>query len=61
VADHLKASHDHKLVRRSETFVHIDAAHGPIGSDMAWSSVMPGAHALGGGAYYLEFDTVIIS
>ncbi|GHV05001.1 beta-galactosidase [Spirochaetia bacterium] len=60
VEDYLRAAHDHELTRRRETFVHIDAAHGPIGSDMAWSSVMPKAHALGGGSYYLEFDLEIV-
>jgi beta-galactosidase len=57
--DYLSAAHDHELVRRKETFVHIDAAHGPIGSDMAWSSQMPEAYALGGGSYYLEFEVEI--
>jgi beta-galactosidase len=54
--DYLSAAHDHELIRRAETFVHIDAAHGPIGSEMSWSSVMPADYALGGGSYYLEFD-----
>jgi beta-galactosidase len=53
--DYLSAAHDHELIRRGETFVHIDAAHGPIGSEMAWSSVMPTDYALGPGSYYLEF------
>jgi beta-galactosidase len=53
--DYLAAAHDHELVRRKETFVHIDAAHGPIGSDMAWSTAMPARHALGGGTYHLGF------
>ena len=57
--DYLAASHDHELIRRGETFVHIDAAHGPIGSDMAWSSQMGEKHALGGGSYYLEFDIIV--
>jgi beta-galactosidase len=60
VEDYLAAAHDHELIRRAETFVHIDAAHGPIGSDMAWSSVMPAAHALGGGSYHLEFELEIV-
>ena len=55
-ADYLSASHDHKLIRRPDTFVHIDAAHGPIGSEMAWSSVMPSDYVLAGGSYYLEFN-----
>jgi beta-galactosidase len=53
--DYIAAAHDHELIRRAETFVHIDAAHGPIGSEMAWSTVMPSAHALGGGSYHLSF------
>ncbi|MDR0669274.1 MAG: DUF4981 domain-containing protein [Treponema sp.] len=53
--DYIAAAHDHELIRRAETFVHIDAAHGPIGSEMAWSTVMPSAHALGGGSYHLRF------
>ncbi|MDR0475174.1 MAG: DUF4981 domain-containing protein [Treponema sp.] len=56
VEDYISAVHDHELIRRKETFVHIDAVHGPIGSQMAWSSLMPEDYALGGGSYYLEFD-----
>ena len=56
IEDYLTASHDHKLIRRPETFLHIDAAHGPIGSEMAWSSLMPKQYELGGGSYHLEFD-----
>ena len=48
-ADVLAARHDHEIPRHPETWVHVDAAHGPIGSEMAWSSVMPRAHALAGG------------
>jgi beta-galactosidase len=55
VDDYLVAAHDHELIRRRETFVHIDAAHGPIGSEMAWSSLMPEHYTLGAGSYYLEF------
>jgi len=57
--DYLAAAHDHELPVRKETFVHIDAAHGPIGSEMAWSSLMPEKYTLGGGSYYLEFDLEI--
>jgi beta-galactosidase len=53
--DYLAASHDHLLVRRPETFVHIDAAHGPIGGDMSWSTIMPDRYSLGGGAYNQRF------
>ncbi|MCL2479239.1 MAG: hypothetical protein FWF22_07040 [Treponema sp.] len=57
--DYIKAAHDHELIRRKTAFVHIDAAHGPIGSEMAWSTVMPANYALGGGTYGLNFDVVI--
>jgi beta-galactosidase len=53
--DYIAAAHDHQLPRRGETIVHLDAAHGPIGSEMAWSSVMPKNHGLGGGAYHTSF------
>ncbi|MDR2607021.1 MAG: hypothetical protein LBC57_01400 [Treponema sp.] len=55
VEDYIAAGHDHEIPRREESFLHIDAAHGPIGSNMAWSSVMPGAYALSGGVYDLRF------
>jgi beta-galactosidase len=52
--DYRGASHDHKLLRRPQTFVHIDAAHGPIGSEMAWSTAMPREHKLKGGSFSLQ-------
>jgi beta-galactosidase len=58
--DYINAAHDHELPRRNEIFVHIDAAHGPIGSEMAWSTVMPKSHALGGGSYYLGFTVKMV-
>ena len=51
----LAAAHDHEIERIGETVLHIDAAHGPIGGDMAWSTVMPAEFALKGGCYALEF------
>jgi beta-galactosidase len=52
--DYRAASHDHTLLRRGQTFVHIDAVHGPIGSEMAWSTAMPQAHTLKGGSFSLH-------
>jgi beta-galactosidase len=52
--DYINAAHEHELIRRKSVFVHIDAAHGPIGSQMAWSTVMPAAHSLRGGSYALS-------
>ena len=49
------AKHDHEIIRCKETILHIDAAHGPIGGDMAWSTTMPKAFSLKGGYYALNF------
>jgi beta-galactosidase len=58
--DYLTASHNHLLVRRPETFVHIDAVHGPIGGDMAWSTAMSSRYSLGGGTYGLRFEIELL-
>ena len=50
-----RAGHDHEIVKCRETVLHIDAAHGPIGGDMAWSTVMPEEFAMRGGYYALDF------
>ncbi len=50
-----EAAHDHQLSREPRTTLHIDLAHGPIGGDMAWSTVMP-QDCLRGGAYHLRFS-----
>ena len=47
--------HEHDMPVRAESYLHIDAAHGPIGSDMAWSTAMPGEYCLTGGTYSLRF------
>jgi beta-galactosidase len=49
------AKHDHEIIKCKETILHIDAAHSPIGSNMAWSTVMPKDSALKGGYYTLDF------
>ncbi len=59
VEDYKTAMHDHELVRRPESTLHLDAAHGPIGSDMAWSTIMPEKHALRGGDYHMDFTVVL--
>lgn len=55
VADYIAAGHDHQLPRRGESYLHIDAAHGPIGGEMAWSIAMPEGFAVKGGDYHLSF------
>jgi beta-galactosidase len=59
VQDYIMATHDHKLIRRPESYLHIDAMHGPIGSDMAWSTVLPAAYQVNKGSYYLSFEICI--
>ncbi len=54
IADYQAAGHDHELIKREEIIVHIDAAHGPIGGDMAWSTAMPEKFQVAGGDYHLE-------
>ncbi len=49
-----KARHDHELELCEETVLHLDAAHGPIGSTMAWSTCMPERYAVSGGSFHLE-------
>jgi len=41
---------------RAETWLHIDAAHAPIGDDMAWSTGVDRKEMPAGGAYHLKFD-----
>jgi beta-galactosidase len=55
ITDYIAARYDHELQKREETWLHIDAAHMGIGSDMAWSTYMPPAHSCEAGAYHLKF------
>lgn len=59
IADYQQAAHDHELPIRQECWLHIDAAHAPIGDDMAWSTAMPEAQRLSGGTYALSFTIQI--
>ncbi|MGI5894072.1 MAG: glycoside hydrolase family 2 TIM barrel-domain containing protein [Candidatus Merdivicinus sp.] len=59
IADY-EVGHEHELPYRTESYLHIDAAHGPIGSDMAWSTAMPKAHHLKGGFYTLTFSITLL-
>lgn len=49
-------AHDHELPQRKETVLHLDAAHGPIGGDMGWSTGMPEHTAVTGGDYHLAVE-----
>ena len=59
VDDYIKATHDHKLPRHPETCLHIDVAHGPIGSKMAWSTAMPEQYAVKGGSFHQRFSLTL--
>ena len=48
--------HDHELKRRAESILHLDAAHGPIGANMAWSTCMPERYAVRGGDYHMNVE-----
>ena len=37
IEDYKNAAHEHELIRREESYLHIDVAHAGIGSDMGWS------------------------
>ena len=49
------AGHEHELPVHRESWLHIDAAHSPIGSDLSWSTGMPKEYQLTGGLYTLRF------
>ena len=40
IADYKHAKHEHELIRRPESYLHLDAKHTGIGSDMGWSSFL---------------------
>ena len=55
VRDYREAAHEHELIRRPDAYLHLDAAHGPIGGNMAWSTIMDEKERLRGGIYTLRF------
>lgn len=56
VEEYKVAAHDHELPVHKESILHLDAAHGPIGGEMAWSTKMPEKYAVTGGSYHLELE-----
>lgn len=55
ITDYKKARHEHELIRRKESYLHIDAAHSGIGGGMGWSSFLSEENRVMPGSYYLEF------
>ena len=54
VDDYLNAKHEHELIRRPESYLHIDVAHCGIGGDMAWSTVLPASEKVQATNYQME-------
>ena len=61
VEDYQNAKHDHELKPKSETYLHIDAVHSGIGSNMGWSSDYSPEHLVSAGVYHLRFNIDILS
>ena len=53
--DYRRARYEHELIRRDDITLHIDAAHGPIGSNMGWSIGVDRDEVLAGGGYFVGF------
>lgn len=60
IQDYQTAAHDHELVSRKEAILHLDAAHGPIGGEMAWSTCMPKQFEVRGGDYHIEVNIELV-
>lgn len=55
IDDYQQATHEHKLPRRRESYLHIDAAHAGIGSDMGWSTMLVDESKVKASTYILEY------
>lgn len=55
VSDYFAAGHEHELCKRDETILHLDAAHAPIGDEMAWSTAADYRDMPKPGYYHLQF------
>ena len=55
ILDYKYADHEHELVRRKESYLHLDAAHSGIGSDMGWSTNLPQSEQVEAKNYLIEF------
>ena len=55
VDDYKTADYDYQLARRKESYLHVDAAHAGIGSDMGWSTVLTKENRVNCGVYNLVF------
>lgn len=60
IAEYRAADYDHLLPRHGESWLHIDAAHAGIGSDMAWSTVLQEKDRVKSGVYTLQFTMELL-
>lgn len=59
IEEYKAAAHDHELPVHGESYLHLDAVHGPIGDEMAWSTKMPEKQAVTGGDYHMEVEITL--
>jgi beta-galactosidase len=59
IEDYKEAKHEHELIRRKESYLHIDAAHSGIGSDMGWSTMLLDNEKVKAQNYTLEFTITV--
>lgn len=55
IDEYKAAKHDCELIRHEESFLHIDAAHAQIGSEMAWSTQLDADLHIGEKSHYISF------
>lgn len=51
VEEYWNTLHEHELIRRPESYLHIDGFHSGIGGDMAWSTEINEKHIIKAGRY----------
>lgn len=59
IEDYRNARHEHELIRRNETYLHIDAVHAGIGSDMGWSSYLTDKHKVESKSYHMDLCIIL--
>jgi len=61
ISDYKNARHEHELIRRKESYLHIDAAHSGIGGDMGWSSYLSEDDRVKPESYYLNLNIRLLT
>lgn len=55
IQEYKNANHEHELIRRNQSYLHIDASHSGIGGDMDWSIYLPVSERANARNYSMEF------